>query len=189
MTVEECRKRVQDRLSKKRYTHSINVAEAASELARRWNADQEKAYLAGVLHDCCKEIPQEEQRQMAEKSPMGVTVVELHSPPLWHAVAGAWYAKEILGVDDMDVLNAIRYHTVARAGMSKLEEILYLADLISADRTYRDVEKMRKLAFTSLDKAMLEGLCFSITDVVGKLAKLPFYTIEAYNQYVVVKGK
>ena len=67
--------------------------------------------------------------------------------------------------------------------MSRLEEIIYIADLISAERNYKDVAKMRKYAYQSLDKAMLEALRFSITDVVEKGSYLPVHTIEAYNQY------
>ena len=67
--------------------------------------------------------------------------------------------------------------------MSRLEKIVYLADLISAERTYKDVGRMRKIAYQDLDKAMLEALKFSITDVVAKGSLLPIHTIEAYNQY------
>ena len=73
--------------------------------------------------------------------------------------------------------------------MSRLEEIVYIADLISADRTYKDADRMRKLAYSDLNKTMLEALKYSITDVVNKGSKLPPQTIEAYNQYTSVKDK
>ncbi len=178
------------RLSKKRFQHSLNVAEEARKLAEKFDyADKEKAYITGLLHDICKEIPKEEQLEMVKKSKLNVSEVELCTPPLFHAVAGAWYAENVLNIHDDDMLNAVRYHTVGRANMSKLEKIIYLADLISADRNYKDVNKMRKLAYQSLDKAMLEALKFSVTDVVTKGSMLPHHTIEAYNQYITEKKK
>lgn len=178
------------RLSKKRYQHSLNVAAEAERLAVRYGfKDIQKAYNSGLIHDICKEIPKDEQLAMVKRSAMDVTDVEMVTPPLYHAIAGARYAETVLGVHDADVLNAIRYHTVGRAGMSRLEEIIYLADLISEDRSYKDVNKMRKYAYQSIEKAMLEALRFSVTDVVSKGSMLPRHTIEAYNYYVAARKK
>lgn len=171
-------------MSKKRYVHSLNVADECKKLAKKWSEDEEKAYLAGLLHDVCKEAPKQEQKQMVEKSTLNVSDVERKSEPLWHSIAGAWYVEHVLGVEDTDFLNAIRYHTTGRAGMSRLEEIVYVADLISEDRTYKDVGKIRKLAFTNLDKTMLEGLRFSVQSVSEKSSPIPIITIEAYNMYL-----
>lgn len=189
-TAEELTDILDIRLSKKRYQHSLNVAEEARRLAEFYSyGNPEKAYTAGLIHDICKEIPKEEQLAMVKSSSMDVTDVELVTPPLYHAIAGAWYAEQVLNVRDADMLNAVRYHTVGRAEMSRLEEIIYLADLISADRSYKDVGKMRKAAYQSIEKAMLEALRFSVADVVGKGSMLPRHTIEAYNYYISIKKK
>ena len=189
-TAEELIDILDIRLSKKRCQHSLNVAEEAKKLAEHYGfSDPEKAYYTGLLHDICKEIPKEEQLEMVSASKMDVTDVELVTSPLYHAIAGAWYAEHVLNVHDSDILSAVRYHTVGRAGMSRLEEIIYIADLISADRSYKDVGKMRKIAYQSLEKAMLEALRFSVTDVVGKGSMLPKHTIEAYNYYISAKKK
>ncbi|MCH5194125.1 MAG: bis(5'-nucleosyl)-tetraphosphatase (symmetrical) YqeK [Oscillospiraceae bacterium] len=178
------------RLSRKRYQHSLNVAEEAGRLAEHYNyPDTEKAYIAGLLHDICKELSKEEQFEMVSSSDMDVTDVELVTPPLFHAIAGAYYSEQVLHIRDEDILNAIRYHTVGRAGMSRLEEIIYIADLISEDRNYKDVNKMRKYAYQSIEKAMLEALKFSVADVVGKGSMIPRHTIEAYNHYIQIKKK
>ena len=91
--------------------------------------------------------------------------------------------------DDDDILNAIRYHTVARKGMSLLEEIIYLADLTSADRDYSDVDYVRKLCKKNISDAMLYALQYSITDVIEKKSVLPRHTVEAYNQYALSERK
>lgn len=182
--VDEMKEFLRERLSKKRYTHSLNVADECRSLAKVYGEDCDKCYFAGLLHDVCKEIPAENQREMVIKSRLAVSQSELTSKPLWHAVAGAWFAENELGVKDRDILNAIRFHTIARAGMSRTEEIVYLGDLVSADRTFKDVKKMRKLAYTDINRAMLEALKFSILSVLEKGGYIPNYTIEAYNQYV-----
>lgn len=171
------------RLSKKRYTHSLNVAEAARSLAEKYGADKDKAYLAGLVHDICKEIPKEEQLAMAKNCGRDFSPVEMKIPPLYHAAAGAWYCENVLHIHDEDILNAVRYHTAARAGMSLMEEIIYLADLISEDRSYKDVGKMRRLASADISTAMLAALKFSVSDVIEKGSLIPESTCAAYNYY------
>lgn len=171
------------RLSKKRYIHSRNVADEARRLAARYGGDPEKAYTAGLLHDICKEITPEEQKHYVSLSLRDVSEEEKKVPALWHAVAGAYYSEFVLGFHDEDILNAVRYHTVGRGGMSLLEEIVYMADLTSADRSYKDVTRMRKLAASDLTKAMLEAVKFSVSDVMAKGSLIPVHTIDAYNYY------
>ena len=179
---------VKARLSKKRFVHSVNVADAAKALAEKWGADPERAYLAGLLHDCCKELPFEEQKELMLGGPFPVGEAEWAAKPVWHGIAAASYMHAELGIEDAEVLSAARWHTVAHAGMTLLEAIVYMADLISAERTYRDVEHFRKLAFTDLDRAMLEALQFAIDTVVRKGTPLPVCTAEAYNDYLTRTG-
>ena len=177
---------IKERLSQKRLNHSLNVAHECGKLARLYNEDEERACYAGLLHDVCKELPHDELLDMVKKSKLSVKKEELASKALWHSIAGAYYVQNFMGVKDCDIINAIRFHTVGRAGMSRLEEIVYLGDLVSADRDYKDVKKMRRLAYSDIDKAMLEALCFGITSVMGKGGYIPVYTLEAYNQYLYV---
>ena len=172
------------RLSKKRFTHSVNVARAAYMLAERWGADPDKAYLAGLLHDCCKELPFPEQEELMRNGPFPVSEIEWQSKPVWHGIAAASYMHTELGIDDMEILAAARWHTVGHAGMTRLEEVVYMADLISADRTYRDVEHFRKLAHSDLPQAMLEAFQYAITSLMKKGTPLPVCTAEAYNSYL-----
>ncbi|MCM1524493.1 MAG: bis(5'-nucleosyl)-tetraphosphatase (symmetrical) YqeK [Ruminococcus sp.] len=172
------------RLSKKRYAHSLNVADAAVRLAKKYAADTDAACLAGLVHDICKEIPDGEQLKMARECRQGISAEEENIPALYHAAAGSWYCENVLHIDDPDILNAVRYHTTGRADMSLTEEIIYLADLISEDRSYKDAARMRKLAFESVDGAMLEALRFSVKDIASKGSLIPENTWAAYNLYV-----
>ena len=173
VNINELRDILKIRLSKKRYTHSLNVADAALKLAEKYGADIEKAYLAGLVHDICKEVPTDEQLAMAQKCRQGIDETEQKIPALYHAAAGSWYGENVLHIHDEDILNAVRYHTTGRAGMSRLEECVYLADLISEDRTYKDVGRMRRLAFEDINGAMLEAARFTLSDVIAKGSFIP----------------
>lgn len=181
--IDEKKKYLKEHLSPKRYQHSLNVAAECRKLAEKYREDTEKAYFAGLLHDVCKELTGEEQKKLVVKSGFAVCREELETRSLWHAVAGAYFVKTAFGVEDIDILNSIRFHTVGRAGMTRLEEIVYLGDLVSADRTYKDVDKMRKIVYSDLNEAMLEAFRFSIKSVIKKEGMLPVCTVEGYNFY------
>lgn len=171
-------------LSKKRYTHSLNVAAMSRELAELYGEDREKAYFAGLIHDIAKELPREQQHELALRCDIDVSDVELASPPLLHAIAGAQLLKERFAVEDAELLEAVRYHTVGAAGMSRLAQIVYLADLTSEDRDYKDVKKYRRYAHTSLQKGMYEALRYSIADSACKGNTIPPCTVAAYNEFI-----
>ena len=175
---------LENRLSKKRFQHSVNVAKAARLLAANYGEDIDKAYFAGLVHDICKEDPPEEQRRLMLAGDFAPDLAELHSRKLWHGIAGAYFIETEFGVEDRDILNAVRFHTVGRAGMSRLEEIIYIADMISDERDFKGVGKMRKLAYENLQLAMLEALRDAASSVLKKGGMLPVYTIEAYNSYL-----
>lgn len=179
----EKKKYLKENLSQKRYTHSLNVAEECRKLALKYGEDPDKAYFAGLLHDVCKELPDEKQKALVLESNFAVCREELETKSLWHAIAGAYFIKTHFGVEDIDILNSVRFHTVGRVGMTRLEEIVYLGDLISADRDYKDVDKMRKIAYTNLNSAMLEGFAYSVKSVVKKGGLVPICTAEGYNFY------
>ncbi len=175
---------LEQQLSRKRFQHSCNVAKAAKQLAQQYGADTEKAYFAGLVHDICKEVPFEEQKRLVLAGDFAPDTAELHSRKLWHGIAGACFLQTEFGVTDQDILMAVRFHTVGRAGMSLLEEIIYIADMISDERDYKGVGKMRKLAHENLQLSMLEALRDAAASVLKKGGLLPEYTIAAYNSYL-----
>lgn len=176
-------------LSKKRYNHSINVANAALKLAERYEVDRYKAYIAGLVHDTAKELPAIEQLDLVMKSKLNVSDIEKKATPLFHAVAGAELIQTLFDIHDPEIIEAVRFHTVACGDMSKLAQIVYLADLISDDRDYKDVKKMRKYCEQSLEKGMLEALKFSISDSVKKENSIPASTLEAYNDFAALNNR
>ncbi len=172
-------------LSDKRYNHSICVADEAVKLAKRFGADITKAYYCGLLHDVCKELSYDDQREIMLRWQGEISSVELNAPKTYHAIAGAVVANERFNITDEEMLNAIRYHTVARGSMTLLEKILYMADLISADRKYEDVERIREVTYSDLDMGMYEAMKFSLEDSVGLVRTIPHSTLDAYNEYTI----
>ena len=180
---DDKKKYLKAHLSAKRFTHSVNVAEECRKLALKYGEDPDKAYFAGLLHDICKEMPEDEQKALVLESGFTVCREELETRSLLHGIAGAYFVKKEFGVEDIDILNSIRFHTVGRAGMSRLEEIVDMGDLVSAERDYKDVDKMRKLAYADLNAAMLEAFAFSMKSVIKKGGMIPICTVEGYNFY------
>lgn len=189
MTDAEYKQLLQKRLKPERYAHSLAVAAQAVHLAEKYGADREKAYLAGLLHDICKNDSPESLLQTLDRFGILLSNLEKASPKLWHAMAAAAFLKGKLGISDREVLDAVRYHTTARAGMSLLEKIIYLADYTSSDRSYPGVEDMRRTVDLSLEAGMEKALVFTITELAEEGRPIHPDTIEAYNQCMLEKIK
>lgn len=169
-------------LSAKRYFHSLMVSKAAEELAEKYGGDPEQAAFAGLVHDITKEMKPDAQLQTMEKYSILLDDVERVTPKLWHAISGYALLKYEYGVTDGDVLEAVRWHTTGRKGLSRLGRIVYLADCISEDRDFPGVEDIRAAAERSLDEGYLFMLGFSIRSLLEKDALLHLGTVEARNE-------
>lgn len=177
---------LQKRLTPKRYFHSLCVAEEALKLGLKYGADPEQAFLAGLLHDTTKDNSSAEQLQFMQQFGIIASKLEKNAPKLWHAMTGSAYVQQVLGVKDPEIIRAIRYHTTARANMSLLEKIIYLADFTSADRDYTGVESMRAAVAESLPKAMYEALDYSVNDLKNSGRAVHPDTLAAHAQYCAV---
>lgn len=181
---DEYEELLKSRLSKKRFQHSMNVAEECFKLAERYGADKRRCYLAGMLHDIMKEDLPERQRQYTAESGLSPDPVEIATKSLWHGVAGGYYVREVLKIDDEELISAIRYHTTGCARMTLMEKIVYLGDMISEERDYKGVDKMREYCYENIDLAMSVALIYQINSVCSKCGGLPLSTFEAYNYYL-----
>ena len=173
---------IKQRLRPERYQHSLNVADEALELAVRYDADTEKAYICGLLHDVKKNSSTDEQLALINKAGIILPEVENKNRKLWHAPAGAAYIKLELGIDDRDMFNAIMYHTTARAGMSILEKRKETADDVAAERDYPGVEVMREKAHEDINEAIREGTRDALSDILSRRRQVNKNTVEAYNE-------
>lgn len=141
-------------LKPERFVHSLGVRDTAVKMAEIFGADTKKAALAGLLHDNAKNMPD----MLARCADLEVELDEFEhvSPALVHAKLGAETAKCIFGITDEDVIGAIKWHTLGRVGMTLLEKIVFVADLAEPNRKFSDLEYIRSLAFTDIDKAAAE---------------------------------
>lgn len=187
MQINEYYSLAEKALSEYRFNHSKMVAKAAKELAEKYGADLNKAELAGILHDITKEKPVNNQLQLLEDNGIMLDSVTKCNEQILHAVSGAAYCEYVLGIKDKEVLDAIRFHTTARANMSLLEKIVFIADFISEDRTYPDIDVMRHEAQKSLEHGMKYALSFVIKSLVSRGRCVHPDAIDAYNE-IIMKG-
>ncbi len=185
MNNEQYKEILQNRLTEKRYIHSLNVADSAKELALIYGCDPEKAYTVGLVHDCCKDEPAGLQLSYILENKVELTEYEINAAKLYHAISGRIFAEKEFGITDEDMLNAIRYHTTGRKGMSLLEKVVFIADFISAERDYNGVDIMREKAKRSLDEAIVEGLGFTIKDLITRNLVIHPDTVLAFNDAII----
>ena len=158
MNQKQAKELVRSRLSDKRYEHTLNVKKMAVKLAKRYGVDEDKAALAALLHDSAKEISKDEMRELMRQYPQYAEGGEERPNPVWHGICAAILARTQWGVEDEAVLSAIACHTAGKPGMSRLDKILYLADMTSKERDWPGVNKLRRLERKDLDLAMLAAL-------------------------------
>lgn len=145
---------MREKLSPKRYNHSVGVAHMSANLAYVWDVPADKALVAGILHDNAKEIDDDTLIEMCEYSNVPLTSFERKNTGLIHPKYGAYLAGIMYDINDDDVINAIRNHTVGRINMSRLEQIVFCADFLEPSRTQKcepSLDELRKLAFTDID--------------------------------------
>ena len=172
-------------LDAQHFEHTLGVEETARKMALMFGVSEEKASLAGLLHDCAKCMTLSQMVKAARHLPLDPVMKE--SKALMHSVAGMCIAQTVYGVTDPEVLGAIRWHTTGRAGMTRLEKIIYLADMIEPHRKpYPGLEELREACLTDLDEALLMALRMSLDHVrqQGKtlhpdtMAALAYYELE-----------
>jgi len=152
-----------ERLSDKRYAHTMRVAETIERLAKLHGLDPERARLAGLLHDTAREVGKEELLRAAEEDGLPVGVFERERPILLHGPVAAKLAREDLGVEDVVILDAVRAHTTGEPGMGPLALALFVADKIEPGREQPGVEDLRELASVSLHRAAKAALEDSVS--------------------------
>ncbi|MBP3656693.1 MAG: bis(5'-nucleosyl)-tetraphosphatase (symmetrical) YqeK [Clostridia bacterium] len=182
MKREKMEYKLKKALDADRYAHTLGVEQTAREMARIFGADEERASLAGLLHDCAKCMTLSQMVKAAKGIPLDPVMKE--SKALMHAVAGMCTAQEIYGVRDPEVLGAIRWHTTGRGEMTALEKIVYLADMIEPGRKMFDgLTQLREACMRDLDEAMHMALRMSLEQVRAQGKTLHPDTLAALKAY------
>lgn len=146
-------------LSDKRLVHSLLVAHTARHLARIHGINEERAALAGLLHDCAKCYPLSSMQRIARENRLLLDRETLQSGNLLHGPVGAAVAEKEYGISDPNVLSAIRCHTTGKVGMLPIDMIVFLSDKIEPSRrSYPALEAVKALAQEDLAKALLHSM-------------------------------
>ena len=182
--IEKLRKSLKSKLPTARYEHTLSVSFTAVALAMRYEYSLEKAELAGLLHDCAKGFDDATIIQKCQKKKVPLTKEERNAPAVIHAKLGAVLAKDKYGVEDEEILDAIRYHTTGREDMTLLDKIIYVADYIEPRRNKAPhLEELRKLAFIDLDEAMFQIMHNTLKYLESKGGSIDPMSENAYRYY------
>lgn len=182
--ITKIRKAMEKSLDSKRFEHTLGVAYTAAALAMCNDIDTEAAIVAGLLHDCAKCLNNEKKLSMCEKRNLKISETERKNPSLLHAKVGSFIAMEEYHVHDIDIINAIMNHTTGRPDMSLLEKIIFVSDYIEPGRNKAsNLEKIRKMAFEDLDKALLQILEDTLVYLKESEEEIDDMTQKTYDFY------
>lgn len=183
MNDDELKKLVQEQMPEHRWQHTLGVIQTAIKLAEQYGANVEQAKRAAILHDVAKYWPYEKLEAILREQHLAPDLLA-HDPKLWHAPVGAWYVEHELNIADSEVLDAIRYHTSGRVGMTMLEKVVCLADYIEPGRVFPAVDTLRSLAEHNINKALIAAFDSTISYLIQQGATIYPLTIMTRNDLV-----
>lgn len=183
VSIDEILKWLKNNLSEERYVHTLGTAECARELAKNYNLNEEKAYAAGLLHDCAKCFTTEKLLEIIHEN-LDVEESEMLNYKTLHAPVSAYIAEKEFGVTDKEILSAIRWHTLGKMNMTDFEKIIFIADKIEPNtRDKEHSEEIKKLLKedNGLNKALLKLYKSTLKSLVKRDLKICVLTVEIYN--------
>lgn len=181
MNIEKIKIKLKDALKPKRYAHSIGVMESGIKLAEKYGADIHEAALAGLLHDCARDLDDDEAFRLCSHYGIEIDEISRQQPELLHGRLGAMLAGDCYEVRSEQVLDAIAVHTMGRPGMALLEKIIFLADYIEPGRNFPEVEEIRLAAEDDLEKALLLAMDSTLKYILKKNRLIHPDTIATRN--------
>lgn len=181
---------LKENLNEERYIHSLGTADCARELAGKYNLDPEKAYFAGLLHDCAKCFSKEKLKEIIDEN-LSVEACEMLNYKTLHAPVSAYVAEKDFGVKDEEILSAIRWHTLGKINMTDFEKIIFLADKIepnTRDKEYSEEIKSLLNQKNGLNLALLRCYKETIKSLAKRELKICMVTIDIYNHLLDLKN-
>ncbi|GKQ42514.1 HD domain-containing protein [Companilactobacillus sp. RD055328] len=176
--------KLQENLDDKRFNHCLRVEKKSLELARRFNVDESRATLAGLIHDYCKQMPDAKFIDAIYIYNLDQDLLN-YGNGIWHGSVGAEIIREELQVNDEIVLNAIRKHTIADPYMNDIDKILFISDFIEDARDFPEVRAARQLAEESLDKTVAFEIEHTLKYLIDNKKKIYPKMLNSYNKWVI----
>lgn len=184
LSIKEIKKYLKETLKEDRYIHTLHVSDIAIKLAGLNGISEEKAEIAALAHDVAKNISKSKMKEIIDNNNIPISDVEKNNPNLWHSIVGPIEAMKKLGINDDEILDAIRWHTTGKENMSLLTKIIYIADMIEPSRNFDGVEDIRRITFEDLDKGVYCGLTHSIEFLLNRNLLIDENTIKARNYFL-----
>lgn len=181
---EELINKLKSALTTSRFEHVLRVEQMAIKLAKQNDVDLELASIAGLCHDYAKQRPDEDFIKLIKKYHLDDILLH-YGNAIWHGEVGYLMVQNELGVQNIDILNAIKHHTTGAKYMSKLEQIVYMADYIEMGRDFPGVEEARKITFHSLSNGVAYQTKHTLEYLISQNKPVHPKTIDTYNQWVV----
>ncbi len=164
-----------------RKAHSLRVAELAAKRAVSLKLDEKKAIAAALFHDCAKNLEPDHPLLLGFTSPSDWGEVP---ESVLHQFSGAYVAERAFGVRDLEILDAVRYHTSGKPQMTELGKLIFLADMVEEERRYDGVDKIRTAFYNeSLDEALVLALQETVKFLQKKGANIYPLTLSALEYY------
>jgi predicted HD superfamily hydrolase involved in NAD metabolism len=182
--IEALKNKLKEKLTEEHYGHSLRTAKLAEEMAKVYGLDSQKAYIAGLLHDYAKSMPEDEMLDEAQALGIEINDVEEANPGLLHAGLSAKLVKKELGINDHEIISAIEKHTIGAVTMSDLDKIVYIADMVEPGRPYEILDGLRKIIFKDLDVAYKEAYIMTVEYLVKTRKLLHPQTLAVWNKLI-----
>ena len=182
--VEEIKGYLKNNLKPSRYEHTLCVDNTAIKLAEIYGEDKSKAEIAALCHDVAKNMSNEELRKLIDNENIILSIDEENTQELWHSIIAPVIARKVFGIEDEEVLNAMRWHTTGKENMTNLEKIVYLADLIEPSRKFDGIDEIREIAYKDLDLAMLKALTHTTIYLLKQGCAVDINSVKARNYLV-----
>lgn len=176
-------------IGEKRYQHSKRVMEIGVKLAYKYNVDIEKTRTAAILHDCGKIPDKTKMLKMVDDFGIILDNCMQYNHELIHGPLGSEISKVEYGIDDIEILDAIYYHTTGRENMSILDKIIYIADYIEPKRDFKEVEEVRNMAFINLDKSIILAMGNIINFLIQNNKLIHPNTVKSRNYLLIQLNK
>ena len=188
MEYKQIEEKLKEMLPERRLQHSLNVSKCAVKLSQIYDCDENKAKIAGLVHDCAKYFTDDQIEDCIKKFNIDLDPLEENNIALSHSVIGSYVVKEVFNIDDEEILNAIKYHTTGRENMSILEKVIYMADLIEEGRNFPKVEELSELTYGGkMEEALLMSFNNTIKFVIDNNQLIHPRTVKARN-YIMSKN-
>ena len=167
-------------MTEDRFEHCIGVSKTAKKLAELNQYDEDKAALAGFIHDYAKQVSVEEYREVIKTKGFDQDLLNWNRS-IWHGIVGIYFIQRDLKINDSEILTAVRRHTTADVEMTTLDKIVFMADYIEPGRSFPGVEEARKITYANIDRGVGYQLAHTLEFLIEKRNKIYPRTLDAYN--------